>query len=224
MFRIIPDGKTFQRIRAAARRGERPAARRHARRRAGRRGVRCGACLARACRCASWAPSPTWRAAPSSSCARASRATGSACSRSSDRSRDARVVGLGNYVSMGVFGKAEVAFLVHDEFQGRGISTLLLERLAGIAAGARVHRVRGRGPLREPGDDQRVPRLGLRGVPGLRGRQHSRRVPRQRAGVAPGAGRAARPDRRGQLARSAAAAAHRRGGRRIAGSRRPSAA
>ncbi len=48
---------------------------------------------------------------------------------------DERVIGLGNYVSMGVFGKAEVAFLVGDDYQGRGISTLLLERLAGIAAG-----------------------------------------------------------------------------------------
>jgi acetate---CoA ligase (ADP-forming) len=47
---------------------------------------------------------------------------------------DIRVVGIGNYISLGVGGKAEVAFLVHDEFQGRGISTLLLERLAGIAA------------------------------------------------------------------------------------------
>jgi acyl-CoA synthetase (NDP forming)/GNAT superfamily N-acetyltransferase len=52
------------------------------------------------------------------------------------QSTDQRVVGLGNYVSMGVFGKAEVAFLVHDDYQGRGISTLLLERLAGIAAGS----------------------------------------------------------------------------------------
>ncbi len=48
---------------------------------------------------------------------------------------DSRVVGIGNYISLGVRGKAEVAFLVLDEFQGRGISTLLLERLAGIAAG-----------------------------------------------------------------------------------------
>ncbi len=48
---------------------------------------------------------------------------------------DIRVVGIGNYISLGVGGKAEVAFLVQDEFQGRGISTLLLERLAGIAAG-----------------------------------------------------------------------------------------
>jgi acetate---CoA ligase (ADP-forming) len=45
-----------------------------------------------------------------------------------------RVVGVGSYVSMRVGGSAEVAFLVHDDFQGRGISTLLLERLAGIAA------------------------------------------------------------------------------------------
>ena len=48
---------------------------------------------------------------------------------------DARVMAIGSYTSLGVGGKAEVAFLVHDEFQGRGISTLLLERLAGIAAG-----------------------------------------------------------------------------------------
>ena len=48
---------------------------------------------------------------------------------------DTRVIGLGNYISLGVSAKAEVAFLVHDDFQGRGISTLLLERLAGIAAG-----------------------------------------------------------------------------------------
>jgi acyl-CoA synthetase (NDP forming)/GNAT superfamily N-acetyltransferase len=47
---------------------------------------------------------------------------------------DERVIGIGNYVSLGVSAKAEVAFLVHDDFQGRGISTLLLERLAGIAA------------------------------------------------------------------------------------------
>lgn len=49
---------------------------------------------------------------------------------------DERVVAIGNYVSLGVGGRAEVAFLVHDDFQGRGISTLLLERLAGIAAGS----------------------------------------------------------------------------------------
>jgi acetate---CoA ligase (ADP-forming) len=48
---------------------------------------------------------------------------------------DSRVVAIGNYLSMCVGGRAEVAFLVQDQYQGRGISTLLLERLAGIAAG-----------------------------------------------------------------------------------------
>ncbi len=48
---------------------------------------------------------------------------------------DIRVVGFGDYVGMGVRNTAELAFLVDDEFQGRGVSTLLLERLAGIAAG-----------------------------------------------------------------------------------------
>jgi acyl-CoA synthetase (NDP forming)/RimJ/RimL family protein N-acetyltransferase len=47
---------------------------------------------------------------------------------------DSRVVGIGSYISMRVGGSAEVAFLVRDDFQGRGISTLVLERLAGIAA------------------------------------------------------------------------------------------
>ena len=45
-----------------------------------------------------------------------------------------RVIGLGDYVGYGDGRTAEVAFLVDDEYQGRGISTLILERLAGIAA------------------------------------------------------------------------------------------
>jgi acetate---CoA ligase (ADP-forming) len=45
-----------------------------------------------------------------------------------------RAVGLGNYIACGDGRSAEVAFLVEDEFQGRGISSLILERLAGIAA------------------------------------------------------------------------------------------
>ncbi len=48
---------------------------------------------------------------------------------------DAKVVGFGNYVGLGARNTAEVAFIVADEYQGRGISTLMLERLAGIAAG-----------------------------------------------------------------------------------------
>lgn len=47
-----------------------------------------------------------------------------------------RVVGLGNFVGVPNRRAAEVAFLVEDAFQGRGISTLLLERLAGLAAAA----------------------------------------------------------------------------------------
>jgi len=48
---------------------------------------------------------------------------------------DIRVVGFGNYVALGARNAAEVAVLVDEDFRGRGISTLLLERLAGIAAG-----------------------------------------------------------------------------------------
>ena len=47
---------------------------------------------------------------------------------------EARVVGLGNFVGMGNGRSAEVAFLVGEEFQGKGISTAILERLAGLAA------------------------------------------------------------------------------------------
>lgn len=45
-----------------------------------------------------------------------------------------RIIGIGNYIEMGNGRTAEVAFLVDDSYQGRGISTLILERLAGIAA------------------------------------------------------------------------------------------
>ncbi|HKJ80616.1 MAG TPA: GNAT family N-acetyltransferase, partial [Ignavibacteriaceae bacterium] len=45
-----------------------------------------------------------------------------------------QVVGIGNYVAMGNGRSAEISFLVEDSYQGKGISTLLLERLAGLAA------------------------------------------------------------------------------------------
>lgn len=45
-----------------------------------------------------------------------------------------KVVAIGNYASLAVRNTAEVSFLVADEFQGKGIGTLLLDRLAGIAA------------------------------------------------------------------------------------------
>ncbi len=47
---------------------------------------------------------------------------------------DKKVVGLGNYISMGNGRSAEVAFLIEDQYQGKGISTILLEKLAGLAA------------------------------------------------------------------------------------------
>jgi acyl-CoA synthetase (NDP forming)/GNAT superfamily N-acetyltransferase len=47
---------------------------------------------------------------------------------------DPKVVGLGNYIATGNGRTAEIAFLIEDEYQGRGISTLLLERLAGLGA------------------------------------------------------------------------------------------
>lgn len=47
---------------------------------------------------------------------------------------DSKVVGLGNYIASGNGHIAEVALLIEDDFQGKGIGTLLLERLAGIAA------------------------------------------------------------------------------------------
>lgn len=46
-----------------------------------------------------------------------------------------RILGLGNYVGDGG-NLAEVAFLVAEEDQGRGIATLILEKLGGLAAGA----------------------------------------------------------------------------------------
>ncbi len=45
-----------------------------------------------------------------------------------------KVVGIGNYIAVGNGHTAEVALLVEDKYQGKGIGTLLLERLAGFAA------------------------------------------------------------------------------------------
>ena len=49
-------------------------------------------------------------------------------------SKEEKAAGLGNYVAIGNGHTAEVAFLVEDKYQGKGIGTLLLERLAGLAA------------------------------------------------------------------------------------------
>ena len=44
-----------------------------------------------------------------------------------------KIIGLGNYIGTKNGRVAEVAFLIADDYQGRGISSLLLERLAGVA-------------------------------------------------------------------------------------------
>jgi acyl-CoA synthetase (NDP forming)/RimJ/RimL family protein N-acetyltransferase len=49
-----------------------------------------------------------------------------------DDSRE--IIGIGNYNGIGNGKTAEVSFLIQDNYQGLGISTLLLERLAGLAA------------------------------------------------------------------------------------------
>ena len=48
--------------------------------------------------------------------------------------KDERVVAVANYVRLRDVRTAEVAFAVADDFQGRGIATRLLERLAAAAA------------------------------------------------------------------------------------------
>jgi len=45
-----------------------------------------------------------------------------------------KVIGMGNYFAVGNSNSAELALLIEDKYQGRGIGTLLLERLAGLAA------------------------------------------------------------------------------------------
>jgi len=48
--------------------------------------------------------------------------------------RDDRIIGVGRFVRLAASpDRAEVAFVVGDHYQGRGVATLLLEHLAGIA-------------------------------------------------------------------------------------------
>jgi acetyl coenzyme A synthetase (ADP forming)-like protein len=53
---------------------------------------------------------------------------------------DGRVVGLGTYARLREPRDAEVAFVVADEYQGRGIGTRLLEQLAALAARRGIER------------------------------------------------------------------------------------
>ena len=58
-------------------------------------------------------------------------------------------------------GEAEVAFLVEDRHQGRGIAQLLLEHLAQAGRERGIEQVRRRGAARQPADDPHVPRRRL---------------------------------------------------------------
>ena len=84
------------------------------------------------------------------------------------------VVAMGNYVSLGVGresrGRVPRARRVPGARHQHADSRAARRHRRRL----RVHRFRGRGALREPGDDQRLPRLGLRGLPGGDGRQPSR--------------------------------------------------
>ena len=53
---------------------------------------------------------------------------------------------------------AEVAFVVRDDHQGRGLGSILLEHLAAAAEEIGITAVRGRGAHREPRDAADVPR------------------------------------------------------------------
>ena len=103
--------------------------------------------------------------------------------------------------------RAEVAFAVADEMQGRGLATVLLAHLAQVAVRARrrdLHRDR---PAREPADDQRVPRVRLPGRGARVAGRDRARVP-DRAGRGRAAQvRGSRPGGGGRGGRAGAAAA-----------------
>ncbi len=59
--------------------------------------------------------------------------------------------------------RAEVAFAVADEMQGRGLATVLIAHLAQVASARGVRDLHRDRPAREPAHDQRLPRVGLPG-------------------------------------------------------------
>ena len=77
------------------------------------------------------------------------------------RGDEEKIIGVGRYdvlaMKPGAPRSAEVAFAVLDEHQGRGIGTLLLEHLLGIARQQGIRRIRGRRGGRQPGDARRLP-------------------------------------------------------------------
>ena len=75
-----------------------------------------------------------------------------------------RIVALANYVRLRDPASAEVAFAVADDYQGRGIATRMLERLAALAADAWDRTFRRGGHGRQRADDPRLRGGRLRGL------------------------------------------------------------
>ena len=74
------------------------------------------------------------------------------------------IIAVGRYGRVPGTDMAEVAFVVHDAHQGRGLGSILLEHLAARPR-RRAAPVRGRGAGREPPDGAGVPRRRLPGRP-----------------------------------------------------------
>ncbi len=112
--------------------------------------------------------------------------------------------------------RAEVAFAVADEMQGRGLATVLIAHLAQVASARGVDDVHRHRAAREPAHDQRLPRVRLPGRGArLAGRDRDRvpdRAGRRRAAQL----RGPRPRGRRGRGRAGAAAAVGRGHRRVA--------
>ena len=110
-----------------------------------------------------------------------------------------------------IVGPAEVAFVVRDDHQSRGLGSILLEHLT--AAGPRAGRapLRGRGPGREQPDGAGVPGRRLPGQPRVRRRRAASRVRHRPHRALDGGPRRPRAARRGpQRAQPAAPALGRR--------------
>ena len=114
-----------------------------------------------------------------------------------------------------VVGPAEVAFVVRDDHQSRGLGSILLEHLA--AAGRERGRapLRGRGPGRERPDGAGVPGRGLPGQPRVRRGRAAPGVRHRPHRALDGGPRRPRAARRGPQRAQRAAPALGRGDRRL---------
>ena len=126
-----------------------------------------------------------------------------------------RIVAIGRYDRLGPdAADAEVAFVVEDAYQGRGIGPVLMEHLAAAARDAGHHPVRRRGAAGQRDDAAGLRRLRVRGRAPVRRRRRAPRLPHRADGEFAGGAVAARAPHRGAVDRPAARAARRRRVRR----------